>query len=261
MSLRDLITARERERSGSTSFITLLDDHLAKPDGQRRRKGYHPSEISYRFCPRLYALLGLGLLIGYKPVSAQLQRVFDNGHYLHDRYQKYTRDMGLVFDHPLLNERGKRVGKRKVAQEVRLEHEVGIVGKCDDMLALDGFLEVVDYKSINPDAFKGLYRPLDYHEKQLTVYLGLTDHLFDGNPPAPLRGRMVYECKGTNALREYMVPWDGAHRQLFDDLVKYLELVNAAIEQNTPDLAPCLCGNCEAYDVEALRAKPKRVKM
>ena len=239
MSLRDLVTARSRSRSTTTSFIGLLDEHLTTAEQKPRRPGFHPSQLSYDFCPRFYTLLGLGLLIGIKVIDARLQRIFDNGHALHDRYQKYTRDMGIVFDHPVLKRRGKRVGRQKFAQEVRLDHPVGITGNCDDVLFVDGFLEVVDYKSINPQRFGALLAPTESHEKQLTIYVGLMSHLFDGKPPRPLRGRMVYEDKSTQALKEFIVPWDDDHRAWFDQLIAYLEIVNQAVEQDTPELAPC----------------------
>lgn len=261
MSLRDLVTARSRSRSTTTSFIGLLDEHLTTAEQKPRRPGFHPSQLSYDFCPRFYTLLGLGLLIGIKVIDARLQRIFDNGHALHDRYQKYTRDMGIVFDHPVLKRRGKRVGRQKFAQEVRLDHPVGITGNCDDVLFVDGFLEVVDYKSINPQRFGALLAPTESHEKQLTIYVGLMSHLFDGRPPRPLRGRMVYEDKSTQALKEFIVPWDDDHRAWFDQLIEYLEIVNQAVEQDTPELAPCTCGKCDAYDIKALRAKPKEVKL
>lgn len=257
-TLRDLIKQRDSANTqGPASFIAMLDRHLTSGPKKARRKGYHPSDISYNFCPRFFALVGLDLLIRRKDIDAQLQRIFDNGHSLHDRYQKYTRDMGITSEVPELVARGKKIGKKRYAQEVRLDHKVGITGNTDDILDVDQFIEVVDYKSINTYKFKMIMEPLDYHEKQLTIYMGMVFYLLDGNPPKPLRGRMVYEDKDTQALKEFIVPWDAHHKDLFDSLVRYLEIVNQAVKQDTPELAPCLCGKCEtAYNIEALRQQP-----
>jgi hypothetical protein len=266
-SLRDLVRGSSAPVVASapvvTSFIDLLDRHLITAQRDPRRHGYHPSDLSYSFCPRLFALVGLGLLIRKKDVGARLQRIFDTGHALHDRYQSYTRAMGIVSTQPELVKRGKKVGKTRVAQEVRLDHPVGITGNCDDTWELDGHLEVPDYKSIADFRFKALLQPIDYHEKQLTIYLGLVDHIYGGTPPLPLRGRMVYESKETQEIKEFVVPWDDAHRDLFNTLVRYLEIVNQAVAQNDPLLAPCLpsCGKCNAYNIEELRTTPRVVNV
>lgn len=262
-SLRDLIKQRDSAKTtGASSYIAMLDKHLTSAPKKPRRKGYHPSDLSYNFCPRFYALVGLDLLIRQKDVDARLQRIFDNGHGLHDRYQRYAREMGLPTTVPEIVARGAKVGKGRVAQEVRLDHPVGITGNADNVFEIDGFLEVPDYKSINTYKFKTLMEPIDYHEKQLTVYLGMVDHIFGGNPPKPLRGRMIYEDKDTQDLKEFVVPWDAHHQELFASLVRYLEIVNQAVNQNTPELAPCLCGKCEtAYNIESLRQQPLVVKI
>jgi hypothetical protein len=271
-SLRDLVRGTAAVSQSVTvsapvqqtsSFIVMLDKHLTQDEREPRRPGYHPSDLAYNFCPRLFALVGLGLLVRQKDVGPVLQRVFDNGHSLHDRYQGYTRAMGIVSTEPELVKRGKARGKHRYAQEVRLDHPVGITGNCDDVLDLDGFIEVVDYKSINDYRFKSLMGPVDYHEKQLVVYLGMVDHIYGGNPPKPLRGRMVYESKDSQQLKEFIVPWDDHSRSLFNQLVYYLEIVNQAVAQDDPFLAPCLpsCGKCDAYDVPALREKPMVVKI
>ena len=264
VSLRDLATKRADRTSTTTSLITLIDEHLENRSNGKRRPGYHPSELGYRFCPRLYALLGLGLLIGEKRIDAQLQRTFDNGHYVHDRYHKYIREIGgLLTERPEIVERGKKYGRKRFPLEVRLDHPVGITGNCDAILELDSFLEIDDWKSSKQEVFMGLFQPLGYNEKQLTVYLGMLNTLYEGDPPLPLRGRILYENKNDGSLREFIVPWDDHHRMIFDQLVRYLEIVNQAVEQNTPELAPCIesCGSCDGYDIAALREKPKTVRM
>lgn len=196
MSLRDLIKQRDSEQTkGPSSFIAALDRHLTTGPKKPRRKGYHPSDLSYSFCPRFFALVGLDLLVRQKDIDARLQRIFDNGHSLHDRYQKYTRDMGLTTTVPEIVARGKKIGRKRYAQEVRLDHKVGITGNTDDVLELDDFIEVVDYKSMNTYKFKMTMEPVDYHEKQLTIYMGMIYYLLGEKPPKPLRGRMVYEDK------------------------------------------------------------------
>lgn len=249
MSLADLVKRRDSHRS--VSLISRIDEVLSARTWEYR-PGYHPSSVSYRFCPREEALIQLKYLTPVKNLNARMQRVFDNGHRVHARYQELTRGMGIVVEHPVF---------KGGAQEGRIKHPVGISGRVDDILSLeDGWWDVVDYKSINPDAFSTLIQPLAHHEKQVTIYLGVLEHMFDGSPPARLRGRLVYESKGDQALREFVVPWDHEHQLLFDRLVFTLGQVNDAVAAGNPLAVECTCGKCEAYDLDALRVKPVVVR-
>lgn len=221
------------------------------------RPGYHPSALSRQLCPRLEALTQLGYLTPVQNIDGRLQRIFDNGHHMHARFQKWTRDMKLVVKHPKL----KGLGPAKTyAQEVPLTHPVGVNSRCDDILNLEeGWWDVVDYKSINQDNFRTLLRPISYHEKQLTVYLGLVDYKFEGKPPKKLRGRLVYEGKSDQSLKEFVVPWDDQHRALFDTFIGTLQSINEAVANEAPLSVPCTCGKCEAYDLAALKDNPRVV--
>ena len=267
MSLRDLIDEKARDRvwrdrRGTTSLIGLIDDHLKAKSTGPRRPGFHPSDMGYTFCPRFFALAGLGLVVRDRTITPQLQRIFDNGHFMHDRMNSYVRELGVLTQRPEILERGMKRGRKRLALEVRLDHPVGITGNADAVLELDGFLEVGDYKSANDAVFRRLVAPLPYNERQLTVYLGMLDHLYEGDPPLPLRGRFLYESKNDQSLREFIVPWDEHHQELFAQLIRYLEIVNQAVAQDTPELAPCIpsCGKCEGYGtIDELRSRPKVV--
>lgn len=250
MSLADLV--RKRDDNENISFIGLLDDYLNNLPW-KYKPGYHPSSISYKLCPRQEALIQLGYLTPVKNVDAKLERIFATGHALHDRYQRWSRKMGVVAEH-------ERFGG--LAQEVRLKHPVGISGRCDDILELeDGYWDVVDYKSMNHNAFATLIQPLEYHEKQLIVYLGLVDYLFDGKPPKNLRGRLVYECKSTQDMKEFVLPWSAERKQAFEDLIALLTTINEAVAEDDPLRVPCNCGVCEKYDIDALRESARKVRV
>jgi len=257
MSKLKALAAKKGQEKDAPSYVALLNDHLAST--KKPREGYHPSSISYKFCPRQSALIQLKMLTPVQEIDARLQRIFDNGHYVHARFQKWTQEMDLEVDNPIIAERSK-VGK---SGEVRLYHDVGIRSSCDHVLNLeDGYWDVTDYKSINPDAFKTLLQPIAYHEKQLTVYMGLLQDLFIGEElPAKIRGRMVYECKGTQQMKEFIVPWDAEHQGLYMALISLLEKVNEAVKKEDPDLVPCTCGACPTGGYDKLLENPKKVKV
>ena len=94
-----------------------------------------------------------------EPVDGRVQRIFDNGHGMHERIQGYLRDMGVLLmdEVPLMNE------------------DYEIQGHTDGILAvvkkrLD-WVRVLELKSINGRGFQALREPLEKHKAQAQVYL------------------------------------------------------------------------------------------
>lgn len=228
-----------------------------------------PSEISYSFCPRLYSLLKMGLVRGVKNFSARNRRVMENGHYVHQRFHAYTHKLDCVYKH---SEYGDPNNEHR-CEERLIEHPSGLRGTYDAILDLDDdYLYVTDFKSIKPstspfdNGFDNLTKPLDYHVKQLVIYMGMISDTY--TLPKPIRGLYVYECKATQNLKEYVVPWDESTKNLYFQLLGYISLMNKAAEEGNPDLAPCLCRKdpCKNWDLERIRndaslGKHKRVRM
>lgn len=232
--LRDLIKQETQERG---FLLPLLDKHLSERPEDERRGGFHPSELSKGFCPRELAALRLKIAKKTKKVSPQLRRIFDNGHKFHDRMQTYTREMNIVLNHPELN--NPRSG---LAQEARLDHEVGLTGNCDDILMIQGSWVVTDYKSSREQVFTNLVTPLKEHRNQVILYMGMIKDMV--NVERPMYAVVLYENKNSQEIREFKVEWDAAAREYFAGVVAQLELVNEAIRAQNIYLAPCTCGKC-----------------
>ena len=231
--LRDLV---KQETKTSGYLLPLLDKYLDQRPAQERRGGFHPSDISYAYCPRELAALRLGAAKKKKSVNPTLHRIFDNGHYFHERMQRYVREMNIVVNDAYLN------NKNGVCEEVRLDHPCGLTGNADNILTLKGQWFVTDYKSSRNDVFTNLVEPLAYHERQVVLYMGMLRSMMDLD--FPLSGLIVYENKDNQQIKEFRVEWDAKNRQYFEKVVQDLELVNDAVRAGNYRLAPCQCDKC-----------------
>lgn len=234
MSLLRNLVKQETKTSGY--LLPSLDKYLESRPPQERRGGFHPSELSYNYCPRELAALRLGVARKKKNVNAQLHRIFDNGHYFHDRMQRYAREMNIVLNHPLLN------NKNGICEESQLDHPCGLTGNTDNILELSRQWYVTDYKSTKNDVFSNLVAPLAYHERQVVLYMGMLKSMIDVE--RPLFGLIVYENKDTQQIKEFRVEWNSTNREYFDKVVHDLELVNESVRAGNHRLAPCSCGKC-----------------
>lgn len=224
-------------------LIAKIDAVLNSYEGEER-PGWHPSALSWGFCPKQLVLASIDSgMIGVdrkaKKPSPVLQRVFDTGHSFHDRVQSYVRETGLVVRH-------EQLGNPKrdyLCEEVSLKHPCGLTGRADHLLLMGGSLMVVDYKSTNQRYFDALFKPMDKHVRQVWLYLGMLEHAIPEDLSAfPLQGLLLYENKNDSAMRQFKVPWNQEGRQYFDEMVFLLEKMNRAIEKRDPDGIYCNCG-------------------
>ena len=81
--------------SPAVTISSLLDNELKRTDnGFRDYSRFHPSE--FHECMRKIAYRYYG--VEYEDtISPNLQRIFDNGHYVHDRFGSYFERMGVLF--------------------------------------------------------------------------------------------------------------------------------------------------------------------
>jgi len=239
--------AKQQERidaSRSGVLIPLINTYLSEREQGERRPGFHPSQIAWNFCPRLYALLELGWVIGVKDVPPRLARIFDNGHGMHDRWHKYVMEAGLVL-------KDSQLGNPKrdyYCQEMRVDHPVGLTGNLDDILDIGDYWYVTDYKSMNPRTFEetAAFKPVGYHVKQLVIYLGLVEYKLEQlgrEPEKPLKGLLLYEQKSDMSLKEYVVDYGERERNSFQKLLTMLEGINEAAVTADLSTAPCTCGD------------------
>lgn len=88
--------------------------------------------------------------------SPRLSRIFDNGHYFHDRMQKYFEKMGIL----------------KMREVPVFDEEYEIMGHTDGIIDLSSTESaILELKSINTDSFKALREPKEDHKAQGCVYL------------------------------------------------------------------------------------------
>lgn len=162
-------------------LIRKIDDYLVeRPRRERKINCFHPSSLhlSENELYRHY----LGQEDG-KTHFARVLRIFDNGHAMHRRIQRYLSAIGVLIEPEV---------------EVKdVEHE--IYGYCDGIVELQGVKGVLEIKSINQTGFYCLYEPKPEHLVQLNIYMYCLQ--------IP-KGILLYENKDSQHLAEFFVKQD-----------------------------------------------------
>lgn len=117
-------------------------------------------------------------------IDANILRMFDHGDYIHQLIMKSlfsTRDIHVV------------------ASEVNIPPQEIISGRADAILSDGKTMYVLDIKSMNSMAFRGLEGPKDENVNQIQLYL----HYF--NVP---KGILLYVNKDNQQLKEFIIPYD-----------------------------------------------------
>lgn len=202
---------------------------------------FHPSEFAQCHRKLVYKFYeAQGICAASEPnvryIDPQLQRVFDCGHHLHFRLGKNMEGTGLLKGCWACLECKKRYGDDKklgvhkpkictedscISERFRyiekgfMDEETLLGGHVDAILDLreetindvaippdapeeDSHI-VVDFKSIRGEAFRKLIGPKDEHFTQMQIYLYLT---------GLKAGKLLYECKNTQAFREFLIGRD-----------------------------------------------------
>jgi hypothetical protein len=164
-------------------IIAALDEWRQRSERSRRDPGrFHPSDLA-QSDDEIVARFRGEQIIFTEP--AQKLRIFDNGHSMHRRWGSYFRRAGLSVKHK----------KGFWLPRLRLK------GTCDEIIAHPetGETIVVELKSINPFGFTNLWEPHAAHLDQVHCYMaGLRI----------LNGALLYECKGTQAVRVFSARFD-----------------------------------------------------
>ena len=200
----------------STIIDLIRTDHKRVIDDNDRDYTYfHPSE--FHECVRKIAYKFYEVE-GKNKITPDLQRIFDNGHYMHERYVQYFRNIGIIYGvwqcaNPLCKEEyGRDVNIGIVEPEMPCEkcgcekyfyEEVNVrkddfwfSGHIDCIFKLAGDLGIVDFKSMNSRMFSQLREPLEKHIIQVTIYLWILDiH----------SGFLLYENKDTQKIKLYEI--------------------------------------------------------
>lgn len=143
---------------------------------------FHPSDLTCDDHELLARYMGTSV---YRFEPAQKLRVYDNGTFMHRRWDAYLAAAEVMPEHV----------RRFELPYVRMR------GECDGIVAHPetGRRYILELKSINPFGFGKLATPQDGHVEQVHCYmagLGVLDTI------------VLYENKGDQAVRAFHVPFD-----------------------------------------------------
>jgi hypothetical protein len=182
-------------------LITAIDQYLQDraPD-ERAIRCFHPSSL-HKSARELYWHYLEG--DNNQRFDSRTLRIFDNGHAVHDRLQKYLKDIGVL-----------------VEAEVPFENqEYEICGSADGIIKLENKKGILEIKSINSNGFYSTYEPRPDHLIQLNVYMFCL-----GIP----RGCLLYECKDDQELKEFFVKQDP---EILNPVLEKIRYVQECIRQ------------------------------
>lgn len=261
-----------------TRLLGDVERHLlARPVGDRRTDVLHPSEIIKKdWCKRAsYFLLRGHKKIADKP-SLQLQSIFDEGHAIHAKWQRYFQEMGVLYGRfacvachyseftlgPIIC---PNCGKDTVEyREVTLvDDSLRIAGHTDGWIKGLGDDTLIEIKSIGPgtirsespqliydadgdfmEAWKNINRPFSSHILQGQVYLELMKRM--GNDVNEIV--FLYELKANQAYKEFSVKADyELVRHVFDGAKFVVDAVEANQEPDCNNNPGGTCKQCEPY--------------
>jgi hypothetical protein len=267
-------------KSKPTRVLGDIERYLQKrPAGDRSTTVLHPSEIiKPNWCKRG----SFFLLKGYPKVQQnpglRLQNIFDEGHYIHAKWQSWFQDMGvlhgkfkcLVCDDVTWGTSPQNcewcnapVGKLEYAEVTLVDNDLHIAGHTDGWLKGLGDDCLIEIKSIGPGtirsgfpqlmaeadgdfmkAWSNLKRPFGEHILQGQLYLELMNRM--GNPVEEIV--FLYELKADQSFKEFPVKRDF-------ELVRHIfDAAEILAQQFAEDKAPACnisasgaCDQCKAY--------------
>jgi hypothetical protein len=270
-----------------TRLLGDVERHLlARPVGDRSTTVLHPSEIIKRdWCHRAsYFLLNGRTKIAEKP-PLRLQNIFDEGHYIHAKWQKYFQEMGVlhgkflcdVCDHvtwgtsPSECETCQAPASKLVYAEVTLfDDSLRIKGHTDGWVRGIGDDTLIEIKSIGPgtirseapqlmqaadgdfmEAWKSVKRPFGPHVLQGQMYLELMKRMgmqnTRGEPIDEIT--FIYELKADQSFKEFTVRAD---YELVAHIFEGAEQLMRDIEHGIPPVCSNVpggrCKQCAPYE-------------
>lgn len=228
--------AKNNDRDYSYFHASSWDFCRARDENDQPGMYKYHRQVAYSY----YEALGLITVDkGVIKPNGQLQRIFDNGHYAHDRWSTYLEKAanGALWGRWLcrnpIHEKPQIYGlDRKCGCPRPVKCECGEtdlqyveVGFRDEETMWGGHVDsivdarywpyakdvdreskkpqlclvIVDFKTINPFSFKALTAPKPEHLTQLYIYLYLS---------GLQSGKFVYENKADQSVKEYLVERD-----------------------------------------------------
>lgn len=238
-SKTDLQKYFDTKKSDSRLVGAIERHQMMKGPGDRSTLVLHPSEmIKSDFCHRysFYLLTG-GKKKELNP-AMRLQNIFDEGHYIHEKWQNRIYEMGNLWgDFKCINCKGITSGLSPAAcqhcscttlkyDEVKMiDESLRIAGHTDGWVKGLGEDFLIEIKSIGegtlrfeaPDllydadgdlvkAWKNIRRPFRGHLLQGQMYLELSRRMF--GEAAPKEIVFLYELKANQDYKEFTVKAD-----------------------------------------------------
>lgn len=260
----------------TTRLLGDVERHLMRrPLDNRRQDVLHPSEIiKPDWCHRYsYHLLTGGEAKRDKP-NLRLQNIFDEGHYIHAKWQTRFQEMGILYGKfeckacmvvttgisPSCSQCG-RTDVMEYKEVTLVDDKLRIAGHTDGWIKGLGDDCLIEIKSIGagtlrfeaPDiladaggditkAFGNIRRPFRSHLLQGQMYLELTHRMFGDEAPKEIV--FLYENKADQATKEFTVKADYEMvERIFFGAEKLMKAVNAG---KMPDcnISPDGCKLC-----------------
>ena len=184
-------------------LIKQIDSQLGNTQPPQRSDVFYPSLLG-NTCDR-YLYIAYNGMAPEQDITAQTQRIFDNGGYLEDRMDKYFTDLEIVVD----RERVVKLDTPPISGRLALIIEHAQHGET-----------ALKLKSINARGFGALNKgPKAEHEIQLQIYLNLLPMEY---------GIILYENKNDQKLKSFLIQKDiSVWQGLLDRCYRIMQMTSA----------------------------------
>ena len=252
----------------------LVSDHL---DYQYRDYSYyHPSDLGY--CIRKAVMMKVGFEGEYYTLP-RLQRIFENGHSTHARFQEHFSRMGIIYGRwkcynchkimgngvlqgfprpskcefcsdPKMQKVYDNKGKLLYGpyplfeyRELPVEHDkMKVKGHTDGILQLDKSLYVIDFKTCSQAAFNDVVAtncPMEAHIFQVNIYMYVL---------GVENGIILYENRNDLRMKEFRLYKDS---EVMAEVLKRIILAEKCLAEGTippiPDKLNASAFACAGY--------------
>ena len=253
-----------------------IERHLmARPVGDRSTTVLHPSEIIKKdYCRRAgYFLLNGRTKIAEKP-NLRLQSIFDEGHAIHAKWQRWFQEMGVlygrftctscdfsIFDIGVVPCPSCGKDTMEYREVTLVDESLRIAGHTDGWIKGIGEDTLIEIKSIGPGTIRSEASNLfmdadgDFMKAWGNVRRPFSSHILQGQMYLELMKRMgndvneivfLYELKADQSYKEFSVKADfEIVRHVFD---KAALIVKAVENETAPDCNNNPGGTCKQCD-------------
>jgi hypothetical protein len=250
---------------------------LVRPQGDRSTTVIHPSEVIKKdFCLRAsYFLLSGHTKIAEKP-GLRLQSIFDEGHYIHAKWQNWFQEMGVLYgrftctscDFSLFD-----LGPVACPQCGKSTVEYREVTLYDDALRIkghtDGWIKglgndcLIEIKSIGPGTIRSEQPALmseydgDFMKAWANIKRPFGSHILQGQMYLELMKRMghdvneivfLYELKADQSYKEFVIKADfEIVEHVFERAARVVKAVEDGIVPVCNNNVGSTCKQCAPY--------------